>query len=165
MNAYGRYSQAYKKAAVSTVDQRKLIIMLYDGAIRFARMGINGIRSTNWENAFNGCSRAQRILLEMINALNYDVDEDLCKRMASLYSFIYRKLVEASIHRDPKLGDEALGLLEYQRETWLMLIDKLREHQDAEPSQTSAFRPGGDPPARQAPQEVESAYGSISFEG
>jgi flagellar protein FliS len=154
-------SNAYLRSAVLTAPPEQLHLMLYDGAIRFARMGIDGIRKKNWENAFNGFSRAQKILLEMINSLNYDVDEDLCKRMASLYSFIYRKLVEASIHRDPRRGDEALGLLEYQRETWIMLIDRLREQQGpAPPDQAAAKRAGPDDP-----RPLESAYGTVSFEG
>lgn len=101
--------------------------MLFDGAVRFTRQGMEGIQSKNLEAAFNGFSRAQKIVLEMLNSLNYDVDRSLCTRMAGIYNFIYRKLVEASVNRSVELAQEALGLLEYQRETWVMLIEKLRQ--------------------------------------
>ena len=98
-------SSEYLRNAVMTASPAQLHLMLYDGAIRFVRLAIDGIRQRNWEDAFNGCSRAQKILLEMINALNHDVDEALCQRMAGLYTFIYQKLVEASVQRDPALAE------------------------------------------------------------
>lgn len=101
--------------------------MLYDGAIRFLKQGIQGVEASRLDEAFEGFSRTQKIVLELLNSLNYDVDRVLCTRMASIYNFIYRKLVDASLNRDVKQAREALGLLEYQRETWVLLMDKLRQ--------------------------------------
>src|SRR5206468_3280650 len=81
--------------------------------------------SRNWEEVYNGFTRAQNIVLELLSALNYDADRALCTRMAGLYNFIYRQLVDAHSHRDLSKAQEALRLLEYQRETWVLLIDKL----------------------------------------
>jgi flagellar secretion chaperone FliS len=120
-------SNEYLRNAVLTASPEQLQLMLYDGAIRFSRQGIDGTQRKNWEDAFNGFSRAQRIVLELINGLNYEVDRELCTRMAGLYNYIYRKLVEASVHRDIERGNEAVKLLEYQRETWLLLLEKLRQ--------------------------------------
>ena len=120
-------SNEYLRNAVLTASPEQLQLMLYDGAIRFTRQGIEGTERKNWEDSFNGFSRAQRIVLELLNGLNYDVDRKLCTRMAGLYNYIYRTLIEASVHRDVKRGIEALKLMEYQRETWLLLMDKLRE--------------------------------------
>ena len=46
-------------------------------------------------------------------------------KLAALYNFAYRKLIEASTHRDPAALDEALDVLRYQRQTWAMLLDQL----------------------------------------
>lgn len=151
-------SGEYFRNAVLTATPEQLHLMLYDGAIRFAREGIEGIETRNWEKAFIGFSRAQKIVLELLNSLNYDVDKVLCDRMAGLYNFIYRRLVEASMHRDVKLGRDALQILEYQRETWVLLIDQLR--QDRGYSQPGP--PTGDP----QPEEQEAlAHSTMSFEG
>jgi len=120
-------SNEYLRNAVLTAPPERLHLMLYDGAMRFARQGIEGIKAKDWEKAFNGFSRAQKIVLEMLNALDYDVDRALCTRMASLYNFIYRKLVDACANRDVSAGEEALKILDFQRETWAMLIDKLNQ--------------------------------------
>ncbi len=122
----------YLRNAVMTATPEQLQLMLYDGAIRFTRQGSEGIRREKWEDAFNGFNRAQKIILELINALNYDIDRDLCTRMAGLYQFIYRKLVEASVDRSVAAGEEVLGLLAYQRETWVLLMEKLRQDREGQ---------------------------------
>lgn len=151
-------SGEYFRNAVLTATPEQLHLMLYDGAIRFTRQGIEGITSSNWEQAFIGFSRAQKIILEMLNSLNYDVDKALCDRMAGLYNFIYRRLVEASVNRDVKLGQDALQILEYQRQTWVMVIEKLRE----ERGYSGARAPEASDPEDGEPQLVHS---TMSFEG
>ena len=139
----------YLRDAVMTATPEQLQLMLYDGAIRFTRQGIEGIRQKKWEDAFSGFNRAQKIIIELINALNYDVDRQLCTKMAGLYQFINRKLVEAGVDRNPPAAEEALGLLEYQRETWVLLIEKLRQEQAGQASSTSS---GNNPAAQTQPE-------------
>lgn len=149
-------SNEYFRNAVLTASQEQLHLMLYDGAIRFTKLGMRGIEETNWEDAFNGFSRAQKIVLEMLNSLNYEVDRRLCERMAGLYNFIYGKLVEASIHRDVAIAGDALKILEYQRETWVMLMDKLAEERGDKRETDSA---------RMSPAAPDESYHPLSVEG
>lgn len=148
-------SNEYLRNAVLTATPEQLHLMLYDGAIRFTRQAIEGLTSRNLEAAFNGFSRAQKIVLELLNSLNYDVDKALCSRMAGLYNFIYRKLVEASVERNADHAREALKLLEYQRETWVMLIEKLRSESPAPANRSAAV-----------PAIIEDmSFSTISVEG
>jgi flagellar protein FliS len=151
-------SNPYLRDAILTAPPEQLHLMLYDGAIRFTRQGVEGVTARDYEQAFNGFNRAQKIILEMLNALNYDVDRELCTKMSGLYNFIYQKLVHASSHRDPAPAQEALKLLEYQRETWVMLIDKLRQEQ------ASAAAPEA-PESGEKRDEIDTAYGSLSVQG
>jgi flagellar secretion chaperone FliS len=147
-------SDEYLRNAVLTATPEQLHLMLYDGAIRFTRQGIDGLERKHWEDAFNGFGRAQKIVLELLNSLNYDVDRDLCTRMAGLYNFIYRQLVDASAQREPGLGREAVKLLEYQRETWVLLIERLRQE-----------RTDPEPVAIGTDAETGTCYGSLSVQG
>jgi flagellar secretion chaperone FliS len=126
-------SNEYLRNAILTASPEQLHLMLYDGAIRFTREGIQGIEDKDWEQAFNGFSRSQKIILEMLGSLNYDVDRSLCTRMAGLYNYIYRHLVTACADRSAAAGREALRFLEYQRETWVMLLAELRDEHGAAP--------------------------------
>jgi len=147
----------YLRNAVLTATPERLHLMLYDGAIRFTRQGIEGLQQKKWEEAFNGFSRAQKIVLEMLNSLNYDVDKDLCTRMAGLYNFIYRKLLEASVQRQAASANEALRILEFQRETWVMVIDKIREERSAQSLPPSDDLPDG--------ESADVSYGTLSVQG
>jgi flagellar secretion chaperone FliS len=146
----------YLRNAVMTASPEQLQLMLYDGAIRFTKQAIEGVRQQKWEDAFNGFNRAQKIILELINALNYDVDRQLCTQMASLYHFIYRKLIEANVDRNLVVAEEALGLLQYQRETWVLLIEKLREERTSHLSPV----PSGSHSATESPFE----HGTLCLE-
>lgn len=134
-------SNEYLRNAVMTASPEQLHLMLYDGAIRFTRQGVDGLTRKDWEASFNGFSRAQKIVLELLSSLNYDVDRDLCTKMAGLYNFIYRKLVDASAQRDAAIGSEALKLLEYQRQTWVMLMEKLNQERAGGQTRPSAGEP------------------------
>ncbi len=152
----------YLHNAVMTASPEQLQLMLYDGAIRFARQGIEGLTAKDYEKSYNGFSRAQKIVLELINALNYDIDRNLCSRMAGLYNFIYHKLVEASAQRDPKIAGEAVKLLEYQRETWIMLMEKLREERAADEPVTTVSRVTC---AAEREDLDDACYGTLSVQG
>ncbi len=122
----GTSDNPYLRDAVLTAPPEQLQMMLYDGAIRFATQGRDAIQAEEVEKSFDLLTRAQKIMLELINGLREEVDPPLVRRMASLYMFIYRKLVEANVNRDVAAVDEALKLLAHQRETWVLLLSKLR---------------------------------------
>lgn len=121
----GTSDQTYLRDSVMTASQEQLQLMLYDGAIRFARQGRDAIESGDVETAFERLTRAQKIVLEMQQGLNFDVDRELCERMSGLYMFVYRKLVDGCCQHQVSDVDEALRILEYERQTWVMLMDKL----------------------------------------
>jgi flagellar secretion chaperone FliS len=155
----GNASDEYLRSSVLTASPEQLLLMLYDGAIRFTRQGVQGIRGKDWEQAFVGFSRAQKIILELLNSLNYDVDRTLCTRMAGLYNYIYRHLIQACAERSVAAAEEALRFLEYQRETWLMLIDQLNKDVKASQPATAAAKD------MLEPAFAESTYGTLSIEG
>lgn len=118
-------ASAYLKTKVLSASPEELRLMLLEGAIKFAMQGREGLNTRNFEASFNGFSQARNIVMELINSIRADVDPDLCARVSSLYTYIYTQLVEASFQKDiPKAG-KAIELLEYERETWAMLMEQI----------------------------------------
>ena len=115
----------YLRDAVLTATPEQLQLMLYDGAIRYATQGRDALAAKDFETTYNKLTRAQHIILEMISGLNYDVNQELCQRVASVYNFLYRKLVDACVNRDTQAIDDALRVLRVERETWQILVDKV----------------------------------------
>ena len=117
----------YLRDAVMTATPEQLQLMLYDGCIRFATQAREAIERNDYENSYSKLTRAQHIILEMQNGLNYEVNRELCERVASIYNFLYRKLVDASVQRDVQAIDDALKVLRIERETWRILVDKVNK--------------------------------------
>jgi len=125
MNPSAHASKQYLKSAVLTASPEQLHLMLLDGAIRFTLRGKEALEKQHIEGAFNGFERAQRIVLELNNGLRREVNPQLVDQLAALYDFVYRRLIDANLHRDTKAADDALRILRHQRETWVLLIEKL----------------------------------------
>jgi flagellar protein FliS len=115
----------YLRTKVFTATPEQLQLMLYDGAIRFADQGRLALEKKDYEGVYNALSRAQKIITELQCGLKHDMAPELCGRLSALYTFVFRKLVEASIHHQAEPLDEALQILRYQRETWVLLLDQL----------------------------------------
>jgi len=118
-------AQNYLKTKVLTATPEQLQLMLYDGAIRFGEQAKVALEQRDFEASYNGISRAQRIVTEMIGSLKHDVNPELCGKLAALYNYVYRKFIEANIDHKIDSLTEALDILKYQRETWMMLLDQL----------------------------------------
>jgi len=117
-------SDEYLRNAVLTARPEQLQMMLYDGAIRFTRQAREAMLRSQWEVSCDRFIRAQQIVSEMQNGLRPEVNPTLCEQLASLYGFIHRRLVDANVAHDLAAVDEALQILEHQRETWRMLVEK-----------------------------------------
>jgi flagellar protein FliS len=133
MNPKG--AQNYLRTRVFTATPEQLQLMLYDGAIRFTEQARPALERKDWSTSFHMLSRAQKIVTELNGSMKRDVAPDLCARMASLYNFVFRKLVEANVKHSLDALDDALRILRYQRDTWQLLMKDLGKHKAAAAAQ------------------------------
>lgn len=124
-------AQQYLRTKVLTATPEQLQLMLYDGALRFGEQARVALQNQKWEDSYNLISRVQKILTELTCSLKHDVAPDLCKRLASLYNFAYRRLIDANVRHDMTALDEAMNVLKYQRDTWAMLLEQLGKQKAA----------------------------------
>jgi flagellar protein FliS len=120
-------TKAYLRTKVMTAGPAELRLLLFEGAVKFAEKGRRGLVENDFEAAYEGISRCQQILLELINGLRPEQDPALCERLSGLYTFLYTRLIEASRQRSAEIVEEVIKLLEYERQTWSLLIEKLSE--------------------------------------
>lgn len=118
-------AQAYLRTKVMTASPAELRLMLLDGAIRFTEQARRGYETRDFEMSYEGTTKAQAILMELLNALRPSQAPELCQRLSALYTYLYNQLVIASTTRDTASVDEVLKLLRYERETWSMCIGQL----------------------------------------
>lgn len=120
----------YLRTQILTASPEELRLMLYDGAIKFCRQAQHALTQQKYEEAYHSLLRAQKIVLELSNSLKHDVMPELCSKLAALYTFIYRKLVDANTTREVEPINEAIKLLNYERDTWQMLMGQLKKQGD-----------------------------------
>ena len=131
-------SQEYLKTKVMTASPEMLTLMLWDGAIRFAEQGKEAILKKEIEASYKSLVRSQRIMTELTTNLRHEVDPELCGKLAALYNFIYRRLVDANLTKNTQFVDDALEIMRHQRQTWVMLMDKLARERAGEVQPTVA---------------------------
>jgi len=151
-NAVNR-SHEYLKNAVLTAAPEQLQLMLYDGAIRFAARGLEAIQAKDREAAFVALERAQLIVLEMSNGIHREVNPALADRVSAIYSYIYRRLIDANVGQDEQAVEDALRILRYERETWLLLVEKLQKEA---PHPTGVTKPDAASPAGDMPGTINA---------
>jgi len=117
----------YLKTKIMTASPQELRLMLYDGAIKFCHQAHAAVEQDDFESSYANLIRAQKIVLELSTSLKRDVDVNIYDKLAALYTYIYRKLVDANMNRTIEEIDEAIRLLEYERQTWQMLMQKIAE--------------------------------------
>ncbi len=161
--ATGSEPNPYLKTKVMTADPAQLRLMLFDGALKFAEQGRQGLAARDYEAAFNGISRCQQILAELISSLNPQHAPELCQKLAGLYTFMVTRLMAASHQRDPAIVEEVIKLLEYERTTWTMLLEKLARETAAPTDTPTPPAAAGAPPSPNDPSSLIG--GKVSFHG
>lgn len=122
-NAY----QQYRHQQVNTASQEKLLLMLFDGAIRFCRHAVKALQEKQHETGHANLVKAQNIILELGDSLNMDFE--IAHNLHSLYDYLYRRLVEANIKKDAAVVEEVLQFLAELRSTWAEAAVKARSEE------------------------------------
>lgn len=151
-------ANAYLRTQVLTASPEQLRLMLLDGSIRFLQQAIDGLQNKDYESSYNGITQARAIVLELATSVSPEVDRELAERVRSVYMYLYRELIDASLNRDLPRLEKAADLLRYERETWAMLMEKVVTERAANNADAVKQRTG-DTAATPAQQTGFSAQG------
>jgi flagellar protein FliS len=136
----GSHGQKYLKTQISTASPEQLLLMLYDGAIRFLHQAHQAIEKDDINERHKYLIRAQRIMIELICSLNREVDKELCENLTSLYYYIYRLLIDINLDKNLDKLNEAISLLDTLRSGWREAVTSFRQEK-FKPTGTSSARP------------------------
>jgi len=116
----------YRVAQASTANQGELLIMLFDGAIRFTRKAIESIEEGDVTGKCESISRAFSIVAELHGTLDFEVSEEISGNLASLYVFVLESYTNANVHSDATPLSGVLAVLETLREGWVGAVKATR---------------------------------------
>jgi len=109
----------YRQAQAQTTNGSKLVVMLYEGAIRFVKAGIEGIENKNIEQANNNLIKAQAIINELVATLNFDYE--ISKQLAQLYDYMLHLLIQSNIKKSKPEAEEVVAMLTELKEAWIII--------------------------------------------
>ncbi|KAF1081493.1 MAG: Flagellar biosynthesis protein FliS [Candidatus Rifleibacterium amylolyticum] len=122
-NPYSK-NTAYKKTQVETASPEALILMLYDGAIKFMCQAEVAFEEQNIEQISNLLLRIQAIFAELMTALDKEKGGEIADNLERLYVFFLEKLGDANVRKDPAPMLEIKPLVQNLRNTWELAMQK-----------------------------------------
>lgn len=108
----------YQEVAVNTQSKGRLIVLLYDGAIKFMKLAIEELEAGNYEAKGAYIARAQDIINELNAVLDTDSGGEIASNLRSLYLFLNNRLSEANTKREPQMIREVIALMEELNKSW-----------------------------------------------
>lgn len=109
--------ERYRQIQIQTASPLDLIIMMYDGTIRFINQGKKALAEKDYTLANQVLQKAQDIIDELNINLNPEAGE-IAVNLRNLYVFINQRLIEGNVKKDGKILDEVLQLLTTLRSSW-----------------------------------------------
>lgn len=113
----------YVKQEVEGATKGKLVLLLYDGAIKFMRISTKAIEESDVPGAHNNIMKAQNIIYELMSTLNMDAGE-ISKNLMKLYDFMIWQLIEANKDKDRAKVENVIKLMTSLREAWKEVVQK-----------------------------------------
>ena len=112
---YGKNANAhiaYKTVQVTTTDRGRLLLMMYEGAIKFLKQSKAGLEANDMAKFCRFLSKAQAIIAELMNTLDFEKGGTIARDLDRLYDFMLFYLTEANLYRDGKRITKTIGLLD-----------------------------------------------------
>jgi len=134
-----RYHDQYRKNQISTSSQGRLILMLYEGAIRFVSLALESMEKGDIANQGKYIQKAHDIINELSLALDFKKGGEVAPRLESLYQFALSQLTLANIKSEKKPLQSVLKILNPLLEAWTQLYDASTNTGQDEPAQPKSI--------------------------
>ena len=105
-------AEAYKRQQVMTATPDALTLMLYNGALRFMKEGLEAMEAKKWEATLK-------------------MEYDISKQLMPLYDYVYNGLVEANMRSKPEKVTECIDIVRELRDAWAEAMKIARKERGA----------------------------------
>ncbi len=123
-----QFARSYKSVAVTTATPGQLVLMLFDGAIRFLATAAHGFQlesiATRNEQIHNNLVKAQKILRELQCSLDLKTGGEFAKTMFALYDFMLDQLQSANLTKDAAPIGTVERMLGEIRDAWAQMLQQ-----------------------------------------
>jgi len=115
---YNKALNSYNQMNVNIDRPEKLILMLYEGALRFANFAKKAINENNIEEKVKYIIKTSNIFIELINSLDFEKGGDIAHYLNGLYAYQLELLAKANIENETKYLDDVIRVLKGLIDAW-----------------------------------------------
>lgn len=108
----------YRENQVQTASRGQLLLMAYDGMLRFLADGRRAMQDGRYEAQGTCLNKAQALMQELQLALDHSINPQLASNLDRLYRYMSDRLMHANINDDLAAVDEVARMLAELREAW-----------------------------------------------
>lgn len=119
--------QKYKQTSVQSASKEKILLMLYEGAIKFTKLAIKAAEEKKIADRGQNIGRAFDIIMELNNTLDHKVGGELSAQLEQLYLFMMDQYTKANISGSPEPLRANLKIIENLYDGWVQAIEKLKK--------------------------------------
>jgi flagellar protein FliS len=109
---------AYQENRVMTQTPGRVVVMLYEGAVKFLKQAIREMEAGQYIEKGKSINRAVDIIQELNVTLNMEAGGEIAKNLRQLYAFMLDRLFQANIRKDAGMIRETIKVLEGLNESW-----------------------------------------------
>ncbi len=126
-------AKSYTKKSIETASPGKLVLMLFDGCLKFMKTAKEGFKEENFmkrnETINNNLIKAQNIVAELQSSLDMDVPGELPGTLYKLYDFVYYQLQQANLKKETEPIEHAEKTIKELRDSWAEMLMQTDEGQ------------------------------------
>lgn len=117
------YVNQYQQNQIATASREQILIMLYDGAIRFSQQAKMAIDDNDMATKGKYIGKTMAIIAEFSTSLDHEIGGHIAQELDALYAYMLRELSNANVSNDKEKIDVVIGLLKDLRATWAEAIE------------------------------------------
>ena len=120
------YLKQYRQTQIDTAPKEQILLMLYDGAVRFLNQAKAGFAEKNIEKIHNNIVKVQNLITEFESTLDMKTGGEFAQNLFALYEYINNQLLLANIKKREECLDEALKHMTELRDTWRQAVKQFK---------------------------------------
>ena len=122
--SYG--AKSYKKTAIKTATPEKILLMLYEGAIKNCKLARKALEENDVKKKCTYIGKTHDIVMELNNTLDPTKNEEIVIQLESLYNYCISQLLEANMNNDYKPLDSVIRVLSTLYEGWVAAVNQVK---------------------------------------
>lgn len=126
--SYG--AKKYKNTAVKTASKEKILLMLYEAAIKYIKLAKKATEENRISDKCNYITKTHDIISELSATLDHSQGPEVAEQLESLYSFCVNHLIKANMDNNVEALDSVQKVMTTLHEGWVAAVDEIKNNEE-----------------------------------